>query len=472
MKVGRRPLAAPAKMPVPAPAAPEPPVRFNWAFYRTALVIGLPVIISHLVSISLNMIDTMMIGRVGVDELSAVGAANRVYVIYATMIYGFFSGAAILISQYWGVKDVANIRRITGIEYIFAAGLALFTMLLTGFFPMRIIDLFSDEPKVIALGAEYLRIVLWSYLFTALSAVISFTSRCIHRLVWPTAISCLAVAVNTFFNYCLIYGNFGFPCLGVRGAAIATLMARVLEFALMAAYVYLSHDHPLAGRLREFLSFDRDLLRRVFRKAVPTTASEMAWSVGTSVYFVAFGKTGPSALAVAQACSVISDLSLSFFYGVGNACAVMIGNELGRRHKETAFAYAKHFIKIVLAICLVVTAVFYFSLPPIVKLYRFDPTTAALLYNTLLVYVIFTTPRSLTYTLMLGVLRAGGDATYCMILDVAGIWGLGVPLAFIGACALGWTLPAVVALTFIEEVIKTFICFRRLRGRKWASVLI
>ena len=277
------------------------------------LSIGIPIIIGHLISISLNMIDTMMIGRLGVQELAAVGAANRIFFIFIIVCFGFFSGASILLSQYWGIRDVANIRRITGLQYVFTATLALLTVVLVRLLTRQIIGLFSNEQPVIDFGAAYLRIVLWSYPLAALGCVISFNSRCIHRLAAPTIISTVAVATNTFLNYCLIYGHFGLPRLGVEGAALATVIARALEFVALVVYVYASREHPLAGKIRELLSFDRDLVKLVVRKALPTTISETAWSAGTSVYYIAFGMIGSDALAVAQVCAVVADIFQAFF---------------------------------------------------------------------------------------------------------------------------------------------------------------
>ncbi|MBR5429211.1 MAG: MATE family efflux transporter [Firmicutes bacterium] len=450
----------------------EPAARFDRDFYRQALGIGAPIIISHLISLSLNMIDTMMIGRLGVQELAAVGAANRIYFVFIIICFGFFSGAGILTSQYWGIRDVVHIRRLAGLQYVFAGAVAVLTMVVTTLFTAGIMGLFTDEAAVIGFGADYLMIALWSYPLAALSCVISFNSRCIHRLAVPTVISSVAVAANTLLNYCLIYGNLGFPELGVRGAALATVIARGIEFAAMLAYVYLSRQHPLAGSLSELLSFDRDLVMRVVAKALPATVSETAWAAGNSVYYIAFGRIGADAIAVAQVCGIVADLFQVFFYGVGNASAVMIGNELGQSHKDVAYAYARHFLKLSFLLCLVVTGVFYLMLDTIVGFYDFDAATSALLYSSLLVYVIYTTPRNLCYTLMIGVLRAGGDATYCMILDLLGVWCVGVPLAFLGACVLHWQLPAVIALVYIEEAVKTLLCLWRAHSRKWASVLI
>ena len=448
------------------------PARFDRGFYRRMLSIGVPIIIGHLISISLNMVDTMMIGWLGVQELAAVGAANRIFFIFIIVCFGFFSGASILLSQYWGIRDIINIRRITGLQYVFTAALSAFAVVLVLSLTRQIIGLFSDEQPVVDFGAAYLRTVVWSYPLAALGCVISFNSRCIHRLAAPTVISTVAVATNTFLNYCLIYGHFGLPRLGVEGAALATVIARALEFLSLAGYVYLSREHPLAGKINELLSFDRNLVKRVARKALPTTISETAWAAGTSVYYIAFGMIGSGALAVAQVCAVVADIFQAFFYGVGNACAVMIGNELGQAHTEAAHAYARQFLKIAFSLCLLLTAAFYLLIRPIVGFYDFDAATSALLCSSLLVYVIYTTPRNLCYTAMIGILRAGGDATYCMVLDLLGVWCMGVPLAFIGVCVLHWQLPAVIALVFVEEVLKLLISLRRIRSRKWASVLV
>ena len=156
------------------------PARFDRVFYRQMLSIGVPIIIGHLISISLNMVDTMMIGWLGVQELAAVGAANRIFFIFIIVCFGFFSGASILLSQYWGIRDIVNIRRITGLQYVFTAALSAFTVIMIRLLMRQIIGLFSDEQPVIDFGVAYMRIVLWSYQLAALGCVISFNSRCIH----------------------------------------------------------------------------------------------------------------------------------------------------------------------------------------------------------------------------------------------------------------------------------------------------
>lgn len=441
-------------------------------FLRRALLIGLPIVIQHLLGISLNMIDTMMIGKLGVAQLSAVGAATRVYSVFGIVCFGFYSGASVHLAQYWGLRDVANIRRILGIDYLFGGLTALIFMLIAFLFAPQILSLFADEAAVIDYGVRYLRIVQFSYLLTAFSFVITFNSRAIHRLLVPTAINVMALGINTFFNYCLIYGHFGFPMLGVEGAAIATVFARLVEFIALVIYVYRSREHPLAAPLQELFRLDRELTRRVMRTVRPVVISEGTWSIGTAVYYIAYGMVGEAAIAVVQVSAIVNELFLSVFFGIGNASAVMIGNELGRGNKDKADRYARLFIRTAFATCLVITLLFWLCRGAVIRFYAFDPATSLLLEQTLLVYIIFATPRMLTYTLFIGVLRAGGDTRFTMILDVLGIWCVGVPLAFLGAAALGWELPYVVALSLVEEVVKMFICFHRIRSKKWINVLI
>ena len=293
-------------------------------FYRTVLMIAIPIVIQNLISIGLNMADTIMIGKVGVDELAAVGTANRLYFIFSTLCFGIYSGAAVYVSQYWGVRDIKNIRRTFGIDILLGTGMSLFFTALALFFAPQILSLFTRDARVIELGGQYLKIVAISYFFTSMSFAINFNSRAIHQLKVPTIINMLALFINLGLNYVLIFGKFGMPKLGVRGAALATLIARVIEFALMVTFVYSNSEHPLAGKPKELFSFDKEMFRRVLKTSLPVIISEGGWSIGNSVYYIAYGMLGASALAVVQVASTINDLFQSVFFGIGNASAVMI----------------------------------------------------------------------------------------------------------------------------------------------------
>ncbi|MCR4963413.1 MAG: MATE family efflux transporter [Firmicutes bacterium] len=443
------------------------------SFYKTAASIGVPVMISSLISIGLNMVDTLMIGRLGVLELSGVGAANRITFIAQVMCFGFYAGITIFLSQYWGIKDIKNIHRTLGIGYVSGFILCSLFTLAAVLFARPLMSLFSDDGAVIGYAVDYLHIVCFTYPLSAFSFLIIFACRSVHRPMIPTVCNATALLLNTFFNYCLIFGKFGFPAWGVKGAAVATLGSRVVELLLLLAYVYLfSKDHPIAARFSGMFPIQLPYLKTIFRTALPSLANEAIWSVGTSVYYIAFGMVNNSAIAVVQVAGVVNDFFVAIFYGVGNASMVMIGNELGRNRTQLAFQYGKSFIRIGLICCLFSTAALFFSRNLIAGIYNFDPFTNRQLLETLLVYALFTTPRMMGYVVAIGILRAGGDTRFCLLCDVAGIWCLGVPLSFLGAVVLHLPLCWVVALCFAEEVFKLAFFVHRFHSKRWINVFV
>lgn len=441
-------------------------------FIRLLITIGLPIVLQQIVSLSLNMIDTFMIGSIGVEELAAVGAANKVYFIFSIICFGIYSGSSVYVSQYWGIKDVKNIRKVIAIEMRIGFFLALFTVLLALFLAPQILSLFVREPEVIATGSSYLRITCFTYMMTAFSFLYSFNSRAIHNLKIPTVASILAISINTFLNYALIFGTMGFPRLEVQGAAIATLTARFVEMLLILGYVYFSKDHPLAARKENIVHLDKPLMKKVIKTALPVAMSESAWSIGTTVCFIAYGLLGTRAVAVVQVASVINDLFQCLFFGLGNACAVMIGNELGRNHKDLAFAYGKVFIGINLAVCVIMTLALLLCKNLIIDIYHYDAITSRMLDLTLIAYALYTTPKMMSYVHICGILRAGGDTKFCMYCDILGIWCVAIPMAFIASVVLKLPLHWVVALSFSDEIVKAAVTLWRFHSRKWVHVLI
>ncbi|MEG2108787.1 MAG: MATE family efflux transporter, partial [Clostridium sp.] len=212
--------------------------KMDKAFYKKALVIALPIVIQNFITSSLNIVDTMMIGKLGENEIAAVGIANQYFFLLNILIMGLFSGIGIFISQYFGKKDDKNIKKLVGIGLIAAIVVGGIFTLIAQVAPEGIISIFNKDGQVIKLGAEYLVIVSISYIFTAITFNYGIASRCIEKTAVPMVASSIALLTNTVLNYCLIFGNFGMPKLGVEGAAIATLIARVIEFIIMVGYVY------------------------------------------------------------------------------------------------------------------------------------------------------------------------------------------------------------------------------------------
>jgi putative MATE family efflux protein len=452
------------------PALAQP--RWNKEYTSVMLTVALPVMLQNLISIGLNLVDVLMIGRLGVNELAAVGAAKRIYSILGMLCFGLISGFSVYIAQYWGVRDIKNIRRVYGLALTGMIGLALLFMLLAALAGRPVLSWFIKDREVVKLGRQYLNIALFSFPLMAYSFCASFSSRALRRLQAATIINALALGINTFLNYCLIFGNFGLPRLGVQGAAIATVIARLLEVVMLLTYLYGSREHPLAASRRELFSFDRALTRKALATTLPVLANDGSITLGITVFYVAVSFLGTAAVAIMQVSMVINDFFLAIFFGLGNAVAVITGNELGRGLKERVYANGKLALKITLVLSLLIGGLLFATRGPLVRIYDFDHNTSILLSQVLVVRALFTPPRMLAYVLVCGLLRAGGDTRFCMLVDAGSVCLIGVPLAFLGALALHWQLPAVLGLLFTCDLFCLALCLWRFKSKVWINVLI
>lgn len=443
----------------------------NKDFYRKMLFIGIPVVFQNLISIGLNLIDTLMIGLLGEQQLAAVGAANQVYFIFTVSLFGLYSGAAVYTAQYWGARDIGGVRRVLGMDYMTGLVLSLVVTVIAYVFGPFIISLFSKDAAVIDYGVRYIRIACFSYVFSGMSSAISYNSRAIQNLKVPTIINACALCVNAVLNYLLIFGVGPFPEMGVEGAAAATLIARIFEFSALVTFVYTRNSHPFKAGIRELFSFNREQFSRVMKTAVPVVFTEGSWSLSVSLIFAAYGLLGTSALAVAQVANVVCELLQSVYFGVGNASAMLIGETLGQGNKETAFQSGKRAVKIVWILNVIMTAFMILVSRPVAAIYNFSGETEELLIIALITMAVTITPKMLGYIYDVGILRAGGDTVFCMKLEVVTNLCLQVPIAFFAVLVLKASLPAAMLLVEAVAVIRIAFSVVRFRSRKWINIV-
>ena len=443
----------------------------NRNFYRKLMMVGIPMVIQQVIAVTLNLADTIMVGKVGENALAAVGAANQIYFIFGVVLFGVFSGAAVHAVQYWGIRDIVSLRRIIGIDYTVCLALAvpvIFFVYLTAPF---LIGLFADEAEVITLGTDYLRIACFSYLFSGLTFVIAYNSRAIQDVTVPTIINGCAILINITFNYLLIYGKCGFPKLGVEGAAIATLLARVLECIAMHLSIYLRKEYPLKAKLCELLSYSKDLFVTVMKTAIPVIITEGLWAVSVSCIFAAYGKISASAFAVSQVAVTVTDFFQTVYFGLGNASAVLLGEVLGQGKKKLTYQYSRNILKVTWVLNVIMTAVILFMRTPIANIYNFTPETTGMLMKALLVYAFAMTPKMLSYMMICAIFRPGGDTMFCMYVDVACNIGLQVPLAYSSVLLFDLPLHWAMAAVASADVLKIFICYYRYFTKRWMNVV-
>ncbi len=441
-------------------------------FLKAMIAITLPIALQNLITSSLNMVDTLMISSLGEASIAAVGLANQIFFFYAVINFGIHSGSSIFISQYWGKEDVPNIRRVLDISLFLTAIVGIIFTIAGFFFPRALMNIFTHEEEVVRLGAEYLKIVSLSYLITGISFAYSIALRSTGRPKVPMMISGISFITNTFFNYIFIFGKLGMPALGVKGAALGTLMARVIEIAFLFYVVY-RNIGPLSARVKDLIDWDKTFIKRFINTISPVVINEAFLSLVQIMYSIAYARIGKEATAAVQLTTTIQNVFFVFVRGLANACAVIIGNKIGRGEDvEEIYDYAKKFLWISIATGLVLGAILALTPDLTLKIFRnLEPEVYKSAKNLLIIMGLSFFIRSYTSTAIVGVLRGGGDTRYSMILELFSVWGIGVPLAFIGSLVLNLPVYMVFLLVTFEEVFKFLVSIPRIISKKWIKEL-
>lgn len=437
-------------------------------YFKTMLMIAVPVMLQNFITSFLNMVDTVMVGKLGEAEIAAVGIANQYFFFYNMFLIGLCAGCSVFIAQFWGKRDLPNIKRILGIGLISTVLVSIIFMVIGFLYPRMVMALFSDEQMVIDLGAGYLKIVLVSYFFTGISFVYSFSLRSIGQAVQPMLISGLALMVNIFFNYVFIFGNFGAPALGVEGAAIATVIARVIEATVLVASIYLQKG-VLAANFRELTDFNFGFWAKAYRTIFPVILNDMCWGLASLVYVAVYGRMGTQAVATIQICNTINGLFMVVIFGLSGAAQVMVGNSIGAGEEGLGRSYARRFCILSLLVGLILGVLIALCAPLILNFFNVSPdvrrSSEIILYTIAIIFFI----RALSIMLIVGILRGGGDAARAFIIEGFTMWFIGVPLILLGAFVFHFPVYIVYGLALMEEVAKCILGLLRLKSGRWIN---
>ena len=413
--------------------AKNPKIHVERSFYRSLLALTLPVALQNVISYSVNLMDTLMLGGLGEVALSATSLANQVFFIYTVAIFGVAGGAIVLCSQYWGKKDVDSICRVASLALRISAAAGLLFTLVLFLFPRPVMQIFTAEPAVIEAGASYLRIVSLSYFFYGVTSTFLVVLRSVETVNVSVAIYGVSFAVNVFFNYVFIFGKFGAPRMGVAGAAVGTVLARVAEFVMIIAYM-LVWEKKIRFRLHMLLWPSGGLARDLVRYGLPVMLNELLWSVAISMHSVILGHMSSDIVAANSICNVMFQMATSIILGVSNASAVLVGMLVGRGDYPYARACVNKLIQIYAVIGVVCAALLLAVKGPVIGIYDIKESTRVLTDQLMYVYAAAIFFMAFTCPLISGVLRGAGDTRFAAVTDVGCIWAM-VPL---GAAAAFW----------------------------------
>lgn len=412
-----------------------------------------------------------MVGSLGEAELAAVGVAAQIYSIHWMVMFGFTSGSSTYMAQFWGANDLASIKKTTGFAMAVCFPISFCFFLLAMFCPSILMSIFTNIPEMIELGSGYVRMA--SFTFLTISITVPFTAalRTTQQTHLPLIISLFVFSTNTFLNYVFIFGHFGAPKMGVAGAAFATLIARCLELCLIL-FVVFGKKNIVAGRFKEYFGWPKALITRVLKNAIPTTANETLWSLGTSMYVAAYARMGVTEYASIQAANVINNLFIMAGFSIGDATLILVGQKLGEGKLDYAYALGSKLLKTGAAIGVCAGGLLILLSKPIISMFELTPEGQRYTFLILVIAGVFMGLSLYNGINITGVLRCGGDALFAMGAEMCTIWLYGVPIAFLAA--LVWKVPVYIVflLVKLEDVIKGVILIKRFLSKKWVNNVI
>ncbi len=440
-------------------------------YFRQLSQLTLPVFAQQFVLAVLNLLAVVFLGRISETAVAAVGLAGQVFFLLNLVLFGIISGSAIFTAQYWGRRDIHGLRRALSLCLALSLIGSLFFFSLAELFPAAILQLYSHDPAVIAMGSEYLRWYAWTYFFYAVSLSYSIVLRSIGDVRLPMAISILTLVLNTVLGFGLMFGQWGLPHIGVLGSAWSAVFTRGLECGLILVTTYLKGS-PLAASPGELIRVDFTFAGRFFRPVLPVILNETLWSLGTTAYAAIYGNMSTAAITAMSIVNTLDQLALVFFYSLGNATAVMVGNQIGAGREDQAFQTAGRSLGLGALGGVLVGALIALIKLPVLSLYDVPPDILENVSRALVVISLFLWLRIQNSIIVIGVLRAGGDTLFSLFLDGIIIWMVGVPLTALGAFWLQWPVYLVYLCAMSEETAKWCLGMPRFFSRKWIRNLV
>ena len=441
-------------------------------FYSRMLALAIPIALQNMLASCAGLVDTGMVARLGNVATSAVGIGGKWSFVLQMITFGFCSGGSVLISQYWGAQDHKGVKR----AYSLGMGLCLVAALVynvaAALFPYEMMSLFTDEEAVRLAGAQYLGTVCWGALPLSFATIANMARRCTEDVRTPLVISGVSVFVNTFFNWCLIYGKCGLPQMGLKGAAVATVISQCVQ-AVLVLWVGLRQKHYTLFGLTEMFRIPVDFLKKYFHVALPVICNETLWCVGFNIYAIIYAHQGSENYAAYTLYSSIENLVFVFFVGACNACSIMIGKSIGQGLLEDARAIARKMLAVFAVMGAVLGGALFAIRWPVINLMGVESAyTASLTAAILAFYCCWCPLRQLNYVLVVGILRAGGDTRISALLDVGVTLLWGAPWCFVLGYVFEVPFMWLVCGTFVaEDVLKLPLCLWRMKSGKWLHTL-
>lgn len=445
-------------------------VKIGKSFYKTFFSMYIVLVLQNVVTLSVNLADNMMLGAYSEASLSGVAAVNQIQFVYQQLIGACGDGLVVFCSQYWGRRQIEPMKKIASTAMHIGLCVCVLLFGLVSFFPNQVLGLFTTDQIIIAEGISYLNIVRFTYLFFAVTQILLATLRSVEIVKIAFILSVQAFFVNCGINYVLIYGKFGAPELGTAGAAIGTLVARILECIVLICYI-IKKEKVLNLRLRDYFKIDRTYRKDYLKLTAPLACVQGLWGLNTAMQTVILGHMTSAAIAANSVASTLFMLVKSIPVGASSTASVLIGKKIGEGDLNMVKNYAVVLQKMFITLGLLSGILLFFLRTPILSLYDLSEETRAMANSFLLVLSVVAVTMSYQMPTNTGIIKGGGSAMYIVKLDLISIWCIVIPLSFFMAFVVKASPIVVVCCLNADQVFKCVPAFIKVNYGNWIKKL-
>ncbi len=440
-------------------------------FKNNLIKISIPIMLSRFLSSSVSLVDNIMIGHLGSESIAGVSLANEFSFLFMILINSISAGASIFIAQYWGRKDIKSIHSFMGICYRLSIPVALVFFIGSRFFPHVLLSFYINDEAVLKIGTEYLKIIAYTFPLFAITVTISNTLRSAGKVKTPLVVSTGAIILNSILNLFLIYGIGIFPELGVKGAAIATLISKFLEMTIIIFMAY-SKKTPAATPFKDIIHIPAEFWKKYFKTSFPVIINDFGWAAGMTICISVYSRMGTDSITSYKISAVIMDLFFVAITSSASSSAIILGHIIGSGDIKKAYRYGVRFLKLSIysAIILGVLVASLSSVIP--EMYNVSDIVKNNSRIILLIFSLFLVFKGINNHLIIGFFRSGGDTFISMLLNTLGIWLWAVPVGIISGLYLSFSVYYVFAFICVEEIFKTIFGLLRFKSGKWIHEII
>ena len=435
-------------------------------FEKQVINIAIPVALQSMLQSSFSMIDQIMVGQLGEKSISAVEIAGKPGFIYSVVVGAVCTIAGIMISQYIGKNDRETEERSICVNFLvmMLTGIAFF--FISRMFPLQFIRLFTNDARVISEGSVYLGIIGWTFIPLGITNIIGAAIRCRGKSSWPLYVGFVSATLNTGLNYCLIFGNYGMPMLGVKGAAYASVISQVAGAVLIIVMFF-----RLYGRIRYSVSLGKEKYWQYLSMLIPIVINEFLWSVGQSINTFVYGHMSTDELAGMSLTGSLQGLTIGALSGIAQAAGILVGKRLGEGQYDQAYQESKKLCVYGFIGSILFSVTIMALKTPYVHLFNVSDDVRAIGLALLTAFAVLMPIKVLNMILGGGIIRSGGRTKYIMMIDVLGTWLIGVPIALVTGLVFKLPIVWVYFMLSQEEVVRFIISIFMFRSRKWMNTI-